>query len=193
MLRTNCLDPRELGVVRLASPCNVKWSSMRGNDTVRHCAQCRLNVFNFEKLTSFEVRDLVLKTEGRICGRFFRRSDGTMLTRDCPRGWAHLRHLWREEHRKRKAAPGLTEYVLIVSLIAISAIGIITFFGDNIRRLFGTSTGALGGEDPSADARKRAECDSRMAVIRAFDGECRALAQKDAGRERLRALGVEVR
>lgn len=40
---------------------------------------------------------------------------------------------------------GMTEYIIIVALIAISAIGVITLFGDNIRRLFGSSADALGG------------------------------------------------
>lgn len=41
---------------------------------------------------------------------------------------------------------GMTEYIIIVALIAISAIGVITLFGDNIRRLFGSSADALGGD-----------------------------------------------
>ena len=40
---------------------------------------------------------------------------------------------------------GMTEYIIIVALIAIAAIGVITLFGDNIRRLFGSSADALGG------------------------------------------------
>jgi Flp pilus assembly pilin Flp len=39
----------------------------------------------------------------------------------------------------------MTEYILIVGLIAIATIGIITLFGDNVRRLFAMSADALAG------------------------------------------------
>ena len=46
----------------------------------------------------------------------------------------------------RKArGQGMTEYIIIVALIAIAAIGVITLFGDNIRKLFGASAAALAG------------------------------------------------
>lgn len=46
---------------------------------------------------------------------------------------------------RTRRGQGMTEYIIIVALIAIAAIGIITLFGDNIRRLFGMSADALGG------------------------------------------------
>jgi pilus assembly protein Flp/PilA len=47
---------------------------------------------------------------------------------------------------RRNRGQGMTEYIIIVALIAIAAIGIITLFGDNIRRLFGMSADALAGD-----------------------------------------------
>lgn len=41
---------------------------------------------------------------------------------------------------------GMTEYIIIVALIAIAAIGVVTVFGQDIRHLFGASTAALAGE-----------------------------------------------
>jgi pilus assembly protein Flp/PilA len=41
----------------------------------------------------------------------------------------------------------MTEYIIIVALIAIAAIGVITLFGDNIRKLFGAAATALSGEE----------------------------------------------
>lgn len=41
---------------------------------------------------------------------------------------------------------GMTEYIIIVALIAIAAIGVVTIFGDNIRDLFAGATNALAGE-----------------------------------------------
>jgi len=46
----------------------------------------------------------------------------------------------------------MTEYIIIVALIAIAAIGVVTLFGDNIKRLFGTSASALAGEDRETGA-----------------------------------------
>lgn len=47
--------------------------------------------------------------------------------------------------RKKSRGQGMTEYIIIVALIAIAAIGVITLFGDNIRSLFGGSADALAG------------------------------------------------
>ena len=75
-----------LGVVSVASPCTQSWESMLGNERVRHCGQCDKNVYTLDTLTPEEVRQLVVRTEGKICWRFFVRKDGTVLTRDCPSG-----------------------------------------------------------------------------------------------------------
>ncbi len=48
---------------------------------------------------------------------------------------------------RRRRGQGMTEYIIIVALIAIAAIGVITLFGDNIRKLFGMSADALSGND----------------------------------------------
>jgi pilus assembly protein Flp/PilA len=42
---------------------------------------------------------------------------------------------------------GMTEYIIIVALIAIAAIGVVGLFGDNIRALFSTSANALAGNE----------------------------------------------
>lgn len=96
--------------LQIASPCEEKWESMQGNDRVRHCARCALNVFNVKELSEPEVRALFLKTEGRVCGRIFQRKDGTVLMRDCPTGLAKLR---------KKAHAGLAMAVsLVLAVIA---------------------------------------------------------------------------
>jgi pilus assembly protein Flp/PilA len=46
----------------------------------------------------------------------------------------------------KKRGQGMTEYIIIVALIAIAAIGVVTLFGDNIRKLFGMSADALAGQ-----------------------------------------------
>ncbi len=46
---------------------------------------------------------------------------------------------------RKDSGQGMTEYIIIVALIAIAAIGIVTVFGSNIRILFGGATQALSG------------------------------------------------
>jgi pilus assembly protein Flp/PilA len=47
---------------------------------------------------------------------------------------------------RREDGQGMTEYIIIVALIAIAAIGVVTIFGDNIRDLFAGATNALAGD-----------------------------------------------
>ena len=84
--------PDRINHVRIASPCSADWNKMRGDDRVRHCAECNLNVYNFSAMTAPEVEQL-LSGQGRLCARFYRRKDGTMLTQDCPRGFRAV--VWR--------------------------------------------------------------------------------------------------
>jgi|SRR5579862_6315489 len=73
--------------LRVASPCSADWEEMTGDDRVRYCSQCNLNVYNFAAMTAPELEQLVVSHEGRLCGRLYRRKDGTVLTRDCPIGF----------------------------------------------------------------------------------------------------------
>jgi hypothetical protein len=72
--------------IRIASPCSADWEQMRGNDRVRHCGICNLNVYNFSAMTEREIRKLMTRREGLPCVRFYRRRDGTIITRNCPVG-----------------------------------------------------------------------------------------------------------
>jgi hypothetical protein len=73
--------------IQVASPCTADWDQMVGDDHVRHCAHCDLDVYNFSAMTSEEVAQLVASSKGhRLCGRLYRRMDGTLLTSDCPVG-----------------------------------------------------------------------------------------------------------
>lgn len=69
----------------LATPCTAQWSEMEGDERVRHCKQCDKNVYNFAELTRDEIDAVIVKTEGRLCGRLYLRADGTVLTKDCTR------------------------------------------------------------------------------------------------------------
>ena len=91
-------DP--LSRVKIATPCNADWESMLGDGRRRFCAQCELNVYNLSGMTKREAEELLNQTEGRLCVRFYRRTDGIILTQDCPVG---LRALRRRLSRLRTA------------------------------------------------------------------------------------------
>jgi hypothetical protein len=65
---------------------------MAGDERVRYCTVCELNVYNFAAMTRDEIDELLLRKEGRVCARLYRRADGTLLTSDCPSGVSTLRH-----------------------------------------------------------------------------------------------------
>jgi hypothetical protein len=77
-----------LSHVKIAAPCTADWDRMFSfeNDRVRFCSQCNLNVYNLSAMTRDEAAALIYRTEGRLCVRFHRRSDGTVLTQNCPVG-----------------------------------------------------------------------------------------------------------
>lgn len=77
--------------VSVASPCTVSWDDMTGDDRARHCGLCKLNVYNLSEMTAQDAAAFVQQREGRTCVRFYRRADGTMITRDCPVGLRALR------------------------------------------------------------------------------------------------------
>jgi pilus assembly protein Flp/PilA len=51
-----------------------------------------------------------------------------------------------KKNKLNRRGQGMTEYIIIVALIAIATIGVITLFGNNIRKLFGASADALSGQ-----------------------------------------------
>jgi hypothetical protein len=79
------LPVRELELLKVASPCHAAWEQMQGTDKVRLCGECGLNVYNLSAMSRAEAESLVRQREGRLCVRFYRRPDGTLLTEDCPR------------------------------------------------------------------------------------------------------------
>ena len=81
--------------IRVASPCPTDWDSMYGDDRKRFCGDCKLNVYNLSGMTREEAEALIMNAEGRLCVRFYRRADGTILTNDCPVGWAKVKQRTR--------------------------------------------------------------------------------------------------
>jgi hypothetical protein len=83
--------PVVLESLRIASPCSADWQDMGGDDRVRFCGRCEKNVYNLSMMTRVEAETLVAEKEGKLCVRFYQRSDGTVLTNDCPVGVRRVR------------------------------------------------------------------------------------------------------
>ena len=85
--------------IRIASPCSAEWAAMTGDERVRHCADCKKNVYNISELTRDEAEALIVEKEGRLCVRYYQRTDGTILLKDCTIGV-------RRKRRRRIVAAG---------------------------------------------------------------------------------------
>src|SRR5262245_7605208 len=101
--------------IKVASPCQASWNQMTGDHRARFCSRCQKNVYNFSAMTADEINALVREKEGKLCARFYRRSDGTMLTADCPVGWRGLTSRLRGF---RLAGAGLLLAALTASVIS---------------------------------------------------------------------------
>jgi hypothetical protein len=102
--------------LRIAAPCTADWDQMPSfnRDRVRFCSQCNLNVYNLSAMTRDEATALVYQTEGRLCVSFYRRSDGSILTENCPVG---LRAI-------KRRAEWLAQVLLGMLVTALSAVGL---------------------------------------------------------------------
>ena len=90
--------------VKVASPCPADWDRMIGDERARFCGQCELNVYNLSAMSTLEAESLIARTEGRLCIRYYRRKDGSIITQDCPVG---LRRLKQHSARIKRAAASL--------------------------------------------------------------------------------------
>jgi hypothetical protein len=80
-----------LARVQVAAPCQADWNQMMGDERVRFCGQCSLNVYNLSAMTRAEAETLIARNEGRLCVKFYRRRDGSIITRNCPVGLRAIR------------------------------------------------------------------------------------------------------
>ncbi|HEX5684673.1 MAG TPA: pilus assembly protein [Ideonella sp.] len=70
--------------------------------------------------------------------------------------------------RRRVRGQGMTEYIIIVALIAIAAIGVYNLYGRIVRNQTAGIASALGGDGTSAqDANKSAKTTGKMVTIEA--------------------------
>lgn len=106
-----------LDVIRVASPCTASWDDMAGNDEARFCAQCQKHVYNLSAMSRRRAEEVILRKEGRLCVRFYRRHDGTVLTEDCPVGLRAVR-------RRLAWIVGLAASLLVVVLGVTAAFAV---------------------------------------------------------------------
>lgn len=80
-------DRSPLDRISIASPCSADWNQMQGDERRRFCNACSLHVHDLSRMSTDEALSLLRQAgNGRVCVRFFRRTDGKVLTRDCPVG-----------------------------------------------------------------------------------------------------------
>ena len=108
--------------LKIASPCSQDWNVMTGDDRKRFCGECNLNVYNLSGMTKYDAENLLRLSEGRLCVRYFQRPDGTVLTKDCPVGWAAV--------KRRISLAAAAAFGLFLSVIG--TFGVISLFGKKI-------------------------------------------------------------
>lgn len=103
--------------VYIASPCNVPWESMTGDERERMCASCNKTVYDVSQMTTAEAESLLQAKGTDACLRIFRRFDGTILTQDCPVG---------VEKKKRARRRGVVAGVLAATAAATAGAALST-------------------------------------------------------------------
>lgn len=78
--------------VVIAAPCPISWDNMTGDDRVRHCSGCDKHVYNIADMTDAEASDFFTKNGSVECVRIFRRTDGKIMTDNCPKGLRIIRN-----------------------------------------------------------------------------------------------------
>jgi hypothetical protein len=112
-----------LANIVVASPCDVPWESMVGNERTRHCGACKKDVHNLSAMTRDEVeaflaRAEVIGAQGGVkpCVSLFQRLDGTILTADCPIG---------VRRRRLRALLATTMGLGVAALMAFTALALL--------------------------------------------------------------------
>lgn len=168
----------------------MNWEQMRGDDRTRFCSLCSLHVYNIAELTRKQAVALISETEGRICARIYRRSDGTVITKDCPIG---LRAI-----RRRVARTAGAVFATIVTL-STSVFGQKPPKKDHpsskqpvtiSRKNSDTEPGALTGT--VLDATGAFVVGARIKITDRKSGKSIELTSNDEGYFRIEALGTSV-
>jgi hypothetical protein len=132
-----------LDCIEIPIPCKASWDDMVGDERVRHCGDCRQNVYNIAAFSRREAMGLLQERSGRVCMRIFRRPDGTVITDDC-------RARLRAARKRGLLIFAGTLVVVAWAQICAQFVGLI-----GLRRVMSPSTTA-GSAAPAAAEVKRA-------------------------------------
>ena len=95
--------------IQVKKPCDADWDSMIGNDQLRFCEHCSLTVHDLSQMSRKRARRLVAKSNGRLCVRYIRRPDGSLVTKAVPQ------KLFRIGRRASRIAAGAFSATLSLS------------------------------------------------------------------------------
>jgi hypothetical protein len=71
--------------VVITLPCKMRWDEMQGDDKVRFCDQCQLNVHNISSMTTPEARNVLKRRQNeRTCVFMYRDANGKIAVDNCP-------------------------------------------------------------------------------------------------------------
>jgi hypothetical protein len=121
--------PDPLDQIQIPIPCEVPWDSMPGDEQVRHCGQCKQNVYNVAALTRAEATRLL---GARACLRIYRRPDNTVITSDC-------RERLRAARKKGLLIFAGTLLIVLWAQICAQFVGLV-----GLKRLFGHGGHTMG-------------------------------------------------
>ena len=80
------MTPSPLDNLHIAAPCHANWDEMSGDDRARFCKLCTKHVYNLSAMSRAEAEALIVEKEGKLCVRFAKRADGTIISDNCPVG-----------------------------------------------------------------------------------------------------------
>lgn len=69
-----------LNNITIPEPCRADWNSMVGNEQVRFCEHCSLDVHNLSAMTRSQAQRLVARSKGRLCVQYHSDSFGRPQT-----------------------------------------------------------------------------------------------------------------
>lgn len=149
---------RLLDDVMIAAPCSVGWDNMSGDDKIRFCEKCQLNVYNLSGMSDDEAENLLQINGSNICISLFRREDGTILKENCPVGLEKVRA------RLLKAKSGGNKLARIAAAAALFLLGTVAHAEDKKPvPLTGSPAPIAPNANPNSNANANEKCDPNKA------------------------------
>ena len=123
---------RSLNILEVKSPCDEPWSEMKQvGPGQRNCALCMQDVYDLSEMTKEEAEDLIFESTGRVCVRFYRRMDGSIVTRDCsPVRFRRLHAAGRSSMRlAAKVVGGAVALLTLLGIARVSGFSLFSWAG----------------------------------------------------------------